>query len=106
MAKEETPINRPTKAQIDAWKKEHGDLYQLSVDSKIMIMRKPGMRDLERAHASDPKKQKPFNFHRSLIENCKLHADEGLLENDDNYFALCTKLDEIIEVKEAEVKKL
>lgn len=104
MDKKET--TRPTAAQIAAWKKEHDQLFQLEVEGKILILRKPKMRDLERGYASDPKKQKPFNFHRSIIENCQLFADEGLLENDDNYFALCTKLDEVIQVKEAEIKKL
>jgi hypothetical protein len=104
--KKTTPEGHPTAAQIKAWKEEYKGIFQIMVDGKKLILRKPEMKDLERAHAADPKKQKPFNFHRSIISNCKLYAEEGLLENDDNYFAACVALDEIIEVKEAEVKKL
>lgn len=95
-----------TKAQIAEWKRQYGELYQFSVGGQILILRQPGMRDLERASAADPKKQKPYNFHRSIIENCKLYETPGMLENERNLIAVCAKIDEIIEVADAEVKKL
>lgn len=103
---ETTEFKRPTEAEIKAWKKAHDGLYQIEVDGKVIILREPKMKDLERAQAADPKRQKPYNFHRSIIENCKLYADPGLIEDDKNYLAVCSKLDEIVEVREADLKKL
>lgn len=97
---------RPTPAKIEEWKKEHGNVFQFTVEGKIVIMREPKMVDLERASASDPKKKKPFNFFRSITANCKLYEDEGFFDDDKREMALHAQMDEIIEIKEAEVKKL
>lgn len=106
MSDETQKATRPDATSIKNWKKQHGGLYQFTVEGKIMIMREPKMKDLERAMAADPKNKKPFNFHRSIISNCKLYADDGLLEDDDAYLALCGQIDEVVDVKEVEVKKL
>jgi hypothetical protein len=97
-----------TAEQINDWKNQHKKIFEFSVenDSKFLIIRKPSMNDLERAQASDKKNAKAFNFHRSIISNCKLFCDEGVIDNDENLLAICTKLDEIIEIAEASVKEL
>lgn len=98
---------RPNKAQIDKWKKEHGDIYQIKVNGdKIVILRAPKIKDLERAAAADPKGKKKFNFNRSIIENCKLYQDEGAMSTDAAIMAVFAELDQIIPVAEAETKKL
>lgn len=99
-------MGRPDKAQIAAWKKEHGDIYQITVNGKIVILRAPKIKDLERAASADPKGKKKFNFNRSIIENCKLYEDEGALSTDEALMAVFAELDQIIPIAEAETKKL
>jgi hypothetical protein len=105
---EKLKAGRPNKEQIQAWKVQHNvdTLHQITVEDKIVILRPPGIIDLERALASDPKKQKPYNFNRSILSNCKLYADDGILEDKDTLMAVFAKLDEIVEIKDAEITKL
>lgn len=97
---------RPTKEQIAAWKKEHGAVYQIDVDGKILILRQPTIQDLERAMAADPKRKKPFNFNRSIHTNCRLYEDPGFSSDDQVLLSAYAEFDQIIEMREAELKKL
>ncbi len=99
-------VKRPTEAQIKSWKKEHNAIFQIEVNGGIVILRQPKMVDLERAMASDPKKKKPMNFNRSIVTNCKLYADPGMIEDETTFLAVCSNIDEIVEVADATVKKL
>lgn len=103
---DETKNKRPGKAQISEWKKEHGALHQITVGGKIIILREPGVKDLERAMAADPKNKKKFNFNRSIIENCRLYEDEGAMDSDAKILAVYSQLDELIPEVEASVVKL
>ncbi|HMQ77114.1 MAG TPA: hypothetical protein PKE21_13845 [Flavobacteriales bacterium] len=98
---------RPTPEQVAAWKKEHGSLFSIEVNGKLAILRKPRMLDLERAQQVSRKPNaKPFDFNRNIVGNCALYLDPGMRENDENELALLTSVGELVEVKEAEVKKL
>jgi len=97
---------RPDKAQIAAWKKEFPAIHQITVEGKIIILREPGVKDLERAMSADPKNKKKFNFNRSIIENCKLYQDTGAMDTDAKILAVFAELDELIPEAEASTKKL
>lgn len=99
-------INYPDAAQIKEWKAKHGKLKQISVENKFMILRTPQLADLERAQVSDKDGKKPYNFHRSIIANCALYQTEGMMADDSTARAVFGQLDELIIVKEAEVKEL
>ncbi|CAA0260485.1 hypothetical protein R8G64_13150 [Tenacibaculum maritimum] len=101
-----TKTNRPTKEEIAAWKKEHGAIYQITVEDKIIILREPKIKDLERAMSADPKNKKKFNFNRSIIENCSLYSDPGAMDSDKKTLAVFAELDELIPEAEASTKKL
>ncbi|MAB37736.1 MAG: hypothetical protein CL528_11320 [Aequorivita sp.] len=97
---------RPDKAQIAEWKKKHGNLHKITVDGKIIILREPGVKDLERAMSADPKGKKKFNFNRSIIENCRLYEDTGAMDTDAKILAVYGQLDELLPEVEASVEKL
>lgn len=101
-----TEIKSPDQKQINAWKKEHGVLHQITVEGKIVILREPKIKDLERAMAADPKNKKKFNFNRSIIENCKLYVEPGAMDSDAKILAVFAELDELIPEAEASTKKL
>ena len=107
MSNEKTKINNvPTDEQIKAWKKEHGKVYKLTANGHVLIMRAPLLVDLERAMASDPKKQKPFNFNRSIMNNCRLYESEGLSTDDSALAGIYGKMDEIVQIAEVELGEL
>lgn len=108
-AKKETPAmtgGRPSEDQINAWKQKHGAVHQLTADGYLLIIREPLTKDLERAFAADPKKNKAFNFNRSIIENCKLYEDAGARDDDRRLKKYFFAIDSIVDMEEAEVKKL
>lgn len=95
---------KATKEQIAIWKEKHGDVYQVSVDGKVGYLKKPDRKTLSFATtvgASDPMK-----FNEILLKNCWIDGDEELKTKDEYFFAVIAKMEELIQVKEAELKKL
>ena len=109
MSEEKTGYTAPTKAEIAEFKKKHNDVFLVSVKDKegkeyTAILRKPKMRDLQVAGASE--KKKPMSFNQSIWANCKLAGDPAIEADDYLYSGALGQLDEIIEFAEATVKKL
>ena len=102
MSKAKTTIATPE--QISEWKKKHGSIFELTVEDKSCILRKPAIKDLSAASAVGQKD--PFAYNRVILKNCWLTGDEEIKTNEDYFLAAGGKLSEIIEVKESEIKKL
>lgn len=90
-------------AQIAAWKKEHKDVFAITVGDKTCYVHKPTRQILSAAFTqqNDPIKMGEF-----LLNNCWLGGDEEIREDDAMFLAAVGKLNTLVEVKEAEIKKL
>lgn len=88
---------------ISAWKKEWRDVYDITVGGKTCYVHKPTRQVLSAAFTqqSDPIKMGEF-----LLNNCWLGGDEEIKEDDSLFLGAIAKFNSIIEVKEAEIKKL
>lgn len=109
MSDEKEVFKLPGKAEIEKLKKEHGEIFQVDVKEKdgtvrSAILRKPKMRDLQVATASE--KKKPMSFAQSIWSNCKLVGDPAIEASDYLIAGAYAQLDEIVEFAEASVKKL
>lgn len=95
-----------TPEQIEAWKKEHNDVYQITVeeDDKVCYLRKPTRKEL--SFASTVGTQDPMKFNEMIIKNCWLGGDEEIQTNDSLFLAVSTQLDRVLEFKKAELVKL
>jgi L-rhamnose mutarotase len=91
-----------TKAQIAEYKKKHGEIYEISVDVKSCIVRKPNRKDL--SYVSVVKD--PIKMSEALLKQLWVDGDKEILENDDLFLAVIPKMEEVIKVKESEIKKL
>lgn len=91
-----------TKEQIKEWKEKHGELFQITVEDKSCILRKPNRKDL--SYASVVKD--PIKMSEVLLNNLWVAGDEDIKTNDALFMAVVNKMDEVLKVKEAEVKKL
>ena len=91
-------------AEILEAKKKYGDIFKITVDGKEAIIRKPNRKDL--SHATAVGGNDPFAFNETLLNDCWLTGDEEIKTNDDYFLAVSGQLDKIIEIKEAEIKKL
>jgi len=94
----------PTKAQIDALKAKHGDIFLIEVENKKAIVKAPGRKEL--GAASTLAGSDPMKFNEQILKSCWLEGDEEIKTNDRLFMSVSAKLDKIIEIAEAEIKKL
>ena len=90
------------KEQIDAWKKQHGDIYLITVEDKSCVLRKPTRQELSVVSGITD----PMQFTETLLKQLWLGGDEDMQERDEYFLAISSKLDTVLKLKEAEVKKL
>lgn len=91
-----------TDKQIKELKAKHGDIYQIDVDGKSCILRKPNRQDLSYvAQVKDP-----IKIAEAMLNSLWLEGDEEIKTNDEYFMAVSAKMDSLLVIKEAEVKKL
>ena len=102
--KQEALVGQATVAEIDEWKKRHGDIYAIKVDGHVCYLRKPTRRDL--SFASGAGKKDPLKFNETLLRDCWLGGSEAIRRDDDKFMGASGVLDKIIPDAEAELEKL
>ena len=101
---EKTLVGQATPEQIEAWKKQHGEIYAATVGDGICYLKKPSRKVL--GYASFASKNNPLNFNEVMLNDCWLGGDESIRTDDAKFLGVSGVLAELIEVKEAELKKL
>ena len=91
-----------TEEQIAELKKKHGALYEISVGEKSCIVRKPNRKDL--SYVSVVKD--PIKMSETLLNRLWVAGDEEIKTDDSLFMAVVNRMDEVLKVKEAEIKKL
>lgn len=91
-----------TKEQAAEWKKKHGDVFEISVEGKSCILRKPNRKDLSFVSVI----KDPIRMSESLLKQLWVAGDKEIQENDDLFLAVIPKMEEVIKVKESQIKKL
>ena len=104
MEKEEKLVGQATPEQIEAWKKQYGDIYAIKVENGVCYLKKPSRKAL--GYASYASKQNPLNFNEVILNDCWLGGDESIRTDDAKFLGVSGTIAQIIEVKEAELKKL
>lgn len=91
-----------TDKQIKELKAKYGDIYQIDVEDKSCILRKPSRQDLSYvAQVKDP-----IRIAEAMLSNLWLAGDDEIKTNDEYFMAVSAKMDALLVIKEAEVKKL
>ncbi len=91
-----------TEEQAREWKAKWGDLYEISVEGKSCILHKPTRRDL--SYASVVKD--PIRMSEVMLKQLWVAGDEEMQTRDDLFMAVVNKMEAVLAVKEAEIKKL
>ena len=81
-----------TKEQIKEWKEKHGELFQITVEDKSCILRKPNRKDL--SYASVVKD--PIKMSEVLLNNLWVAGDEDIKTDDTLFMAVVNKMDEVL----------
>lgn len=89
--------------QIAEWKRKHGDVFKVSVGGSVCYLKKPDRKTMGYvASLSD----NPIRANEVLLENCFLGGDETMKTDDEKFYAVSGKLNELVVIKDAEIKKL
>lgn len=91
-----------TKEQIAEWKKKHGEIYRIDVEGKSCIVRKPNRRDLSYVSVT----KDPIKLQENLFNQIWVAGDEEIKTEDDLFFAATNQLEDLLKVKQADIKKL
>ncbi len=97
-------MDQIAKEQIEEWKKKHGDVFCVTVDGKTAYLKKPDRKTLSAAAVLG--KSDPMKYNEVMLNNCWLGGDEEIKTDDALFLGVSSKLSELIEIKEAEIKKL
>lgn len=95
---------RATAEQIAMWKSRHGEVYEVAVDGSAGYLKKPDRKTIKAVAAIGG--ADPISGSEVLLANCWLGGDETLKTDDGKFFAVSRKLAELVEVKQADLKKL
>lgn len=91
-----------TKQQIEEWKAKHGELFEITVEGKSCILHRPTRQDL--SYASVVKD--PIKMSETMLNQLWVAGDEEIKTDDSLFLAAIQKMQEVLEVKEAAIKKL
>jgi hypothetical protein len=97
-------MKQATKEQIQEWKTKHGYVFCIEVDGKGCYLRVPTRAEL--GFAAESAKTNPLNFNEVILRECWLDGDEEIKTDDNLFLSVSGKLSEMIEIKEAQIKKL
>ncbi|CAL2108182.1 conserved hypothetical protein [Tenacibaculum sp. 190524A02b] len=93
-----------TQEQIQAWKKEHGKVFELKAKDKVAYIRKPDFNEVSFATAESI--NSPLNFPKEILTQCWLGGDE-IIKTDVGYImGISTAIDKIVEAVEFEIKEV
>lgn len=91
---------------IDQLKAKHKEVYEISVDGKSCLVRKPTRKDMSFAMAGSSSGKDIVRLQEILLDNCWLDGDAEIKTDDILFFSATNKLTGLMEAKEAELKKL
>lgn len=93
------------KQKIDQLKKKHGvEIFQLTVSDKKAILKKPDRKVLSMALSLSEKD--PIKFGELILDSCWIEGDEEIRTNDSYFLASLEVLQEMVEIKQASLKKI
>jgi hypothetical protein len=104
MSKETELTGQATEAEIAAWKKKHGKVFQVKTGNSVGYIHKPGRREL--SYASKVGAQNPLDFAEAILTSCWIGGDETIKSDDDKFLSVSSQLEKIITVAEAEITEL
>lgn len=95
---------KATQEQIQEWKAKHGIVFEISVEDKACYLHKPSRKTM--GYAAMAAKDNPLKFNEVILNECWIAGDEVLRTDDELFMSISEHIGKIIELKQAELKKL
>lgn len=114
----ESLTGQATPDQIAAWKKLHGDVYEITVNSHVGYVRgfdratmKFALSQLKikldkDSHGAEVSVEKMIELGEIGLKNCWIGGSEEILSNDRMFMAAALQVGELFEIAETTLKKL
>lgn len=96
-------VGKASAEQIAQWKKEYGQIFEITADNKVCYLRKPSRQIL--GYAMTQYKQ-PLKMTETLLNNCFIGGCEDFKTDDDLFMGINLRIEELISVKQVELAKL
>lgn len=96
------PAASVTQEMIAEWKQKHGDVFKIKVGGFACFVKKPTRKTLSYASAA----KDTIKYNEIVLDGSWLAGDEEIKKDDSLFFAAIKRMDEVFEVKEAELEKL
>ena len=94
-----------TKEEINKLKKKHGTLWLITFeDNKEVVVKKPSRQVLKLAMSKA--QTDPLGFAEVILQNCMVGGDKEVAQDDDYFLSAAGQLEELMNVKSSEIKKL
>lgn len=91
-----------TQEQIESWKKKHGEIFELTIEDKSCIIRRPTRQEFSFVSGI----KDPIQLSETLLKQLWIDGDKEILDDDAYFLPAISQLDEVLRQKEASVKKL
>lgn len=95
---------KATQEQIQEWKAKYGVVFEISVEDKVCYLHKPSRKTM--GYAAMASKDNPLRFNEVILNDCWIAGDEDLRTDDELFMSVSGRIGEIVEIKQAELKKL
>lgn len=94
--------------KIAEYKKKYGEdnVYLCEVGERSCLVHKPTRRDLSFAMVGSNGGKDAVKMQEILLKQCWIDGDGEIMTNDDDFFAVSALIADLMEVKQAELKKL
>lgn len=95
--------------KIEQWKAKYRNVFCYEVENEAGETVKAYFRQPDRkvlSAATVTAKGDPMKYNEIILKNCLLEGSEDLLNDDSTFYGLSQKVDELVNVKAGELKKL
>ena len=100
----DTKTEKTIEEKIADWKKKYGEVFLVEVDGRTAYLKKPDRKALGAAAVLG--KTDPMKYNEILLCNCWIEGDEEIKTDDSLFLGVSAQLAELIEIREASIKKL
>lgn len=97
-------IEKTIEEKIAGWKSKYGEVFLVEADGRTAYLKKPDRKALGAAAVLG--KTDPMKYNEILLNNCWIEGDEEIKTNDSLFLGVSAQLAELIEIREATIKKL
>lgn len=80
------------------------EIFQLTVEDKSIIVKKPGITELD--FAAQTAGNNGFDFNRTILQQCMLAGDTEVINVEAYFLGACAQLEELVKAKASELVKL